>query len=86
LQWIGLHFGRIFLQKRLVTMKLTRPEQSNLRTQSFSFQGCQIFGIACGNLAHFTVVWYIFSHFGMLRKKNLATLSDSGIFTRAAYE
>jgi hypothetical protein len=26
------------------------------------------FGIFCGDLVHFTVIWYIFSRFGMLYK------------------
>jgi hypothetical protein len=32
------------------------------------------FGIFCGHLEYYIVVWYIFPRFGMLHQKNLATL------------
>jgi positive regulator of sigma E activity len=33
----------------------------------------RLFGIFCGYLFYFVVIWYIFPRFGMLYQKNLAT-------------
>jgi hypothetical protein len=40
-------------------------------------------GIFCGHLVHFVVIWYIISPFGMLYRKNLATLIESTFSKRS---
>jgi hypothetical protein len=37
-------------------------------------------GIFYGYLVYFVVIWYIFPHFGILTKKNLATLLEWSVF------
>jgi hypothetical protein len=34
------------------------------------------FGMFCCNVVYFVVMWYIFHHFGMLYKENLATMYE----------
>jgi hypothetical protein len=37
------------------------------------------FGKFYGRLVYFVVIWYMFSHFGIFTKKNLATLTQTGV-------